>query len=165
MVDLVGIDVHIVNFNIIIFWNIKWNKSSLTWLIGVRLTNIVLNMICYCMLDISVSILVVLSLVKTRAFETFHSTISSNNIIEFDGAAVADYLGLPELWTWDPIHCRNRLQHGLWNTNQSNGTPSVKDKIKVRGTERYFEYHYFEYHLQNMASKTDTGQFYLVLFV
>ena len=50
------------------------------------------------MLDIPVSILVVLSLVKTRAFETFHSTISSNNIIEFDGAAGADYLGLPELW-------------------------------------------------------------------
>ena len=97
MVDLVGIDVHIVNFKIIIFWNIKWNKSSLTWLIGVRLTNIVLHIICYCMHDIPVSILVVISLVKTRAFKTFHSTISSNNIIEFDGAAVADYLGLPEL--------------------------------------------------------------------
>ena len=48
--------------------------------------------------DIPVLILVVINLVKTRAFETFHSKISSNNIIEFDGAAVADYLGLPELW-------------------------------------------------------------------
>ena len=54
-------------------------------------------MICYYMLDIPVSILVVTSLVKTRAFETFHSTISNNYIIEFDGAADADYLELPEL--------------------------------------------------------------------
>ena len=51
------------------------------------------------MLDILVSILVI-SLVKRRAFETFNSTISSNNIKEFDGAAVADYLGLHELWNY-----------------------------------------------------------------
>ena len=67
--------------------------SSLTWLIGVTSTNILLH-ICYCVLDIPVSILVVLNLVKTRGFETFHSTISSNIIIEFDGAAARMTWGL-----------------------------------------------------------------------
>ena len=33
--------------------------SNLTWLIDVRSSNIVLHMICYCVLDIPVSILIV----------------------------------------------------------------------------------------------------------